>query len=102
MKKLMFSTAAIVMALSFNAFAGTPETKGDAEAKVQSKAMDHRYINVGNGKYLPSQTVGETYCNEEDTLPCFIDSDEWEPDGFNYSNKPGDSQESAEKGKVSL
>lgn len=34
MKKLMFSTATIVMALSFNAFAGTPEK---AEAKIASE-----------------------------------------------------------------
>lgn len=34
MKKLILSSAAMVMAFSFSAIAGTPETKGEANAKV--------------------------------------------------------------------
>ncbi len=96
----MFSTAAIVMALSFNAFAGTPEkAEAKPEAKTENTQMAHRYINVGNGNYLPEQEVGSPGCNTTDLLPCSIESDEWEPAGFEYDNKPGDSQESLETGK---
>lgn len=98
MRKLMFSTAAI-LALSLSAFAGTPETKETAEAKVQSKQMANLYIHVGDGLYRPAQVAGSETCNQNDPLPCKIESDEWEPDGFEYSNKPADSQESAETGK---
>lgn len=73
----MFSTAAIVMALSFNAFAGTPE-KAEAKPEVKTEPTTHYYryqstnpngsINFVEGQNN-SCDDGEKPCNWESSVP---------------------------------
>ena len=75
MKKLMFSTAAI-LALSLSAFAGTPETKGEAkpEAKTQ-EVYTYHYLSESNGKINFAEGPA-TNCTPPGSKPCEWTSDE--------------------------
>lgn len=78
MKKLMFSTAAI-LALSLSAFAGTPETKG--EAKTTAKTQDtyvYHYVSTntdGTLNFLPGEP-NPSACEGAKEIPCRWTSDE--------------------------
>lgn len=80
MKKIIFSAAAIVMALSFNAFAGTPETKGETKPETNtSSAQVYHYAseNTAEGQFrntanwMPGPSSDPT-CHQANAKPCEI------------------------------
>lgn len=78
MRKLMFSTAAI-LALSLSAFAGTPETKGEAkpEAKTQDTYVYH-YVSKntdGSLNFAPGEPLPGA-CGGLQEIPCRWTSDD--------------------------
>lgn len=80
MKKLLFSTAAIMLAFSVNTFAGTPETKDAKAAKtettssgvfhyVSESTTEGQFRVTGNWQEGPSP---RTDCGDDDIKPCEI------------------------------
>lgn len=78
MKKIIFSTAALMLASVFS-FAGTPETKGEAkpEVKTESATIHYRYqstnpngsLNFVEGQNNECPPGTEKPCNWESEVP---------------------------------